>query len=252
MPFKLLFFVFALFLGSLPFHHSQASASTENHLAAHHSNTSQAARQITSQKQLEAFATQWLNQQLTNQTTRYQLNFLNPSQNLTYAPCLSPLDIQAMGNKPLQGRLNLKISCLTEDWFTYLGVHIETFDYVVVAKSHLGRGAQLNPSFLQLKEVKTTGLNNDYFTRLEELTGKRLKSALRAGRVISSKNLEQALAVNKGDLVSLSSGGNRIRVEISAEALNSGSVGQQIRVKNLQTGKQIKALVVGPGAATAL
>lgn len=236
MPFKLLLFIFLF--SYLPSLHLNAAASTE--------------KSYTGQQELETLATQWLTQRLETTTTRYQLNFLNPNQNLRYARCLSPLDIQVMGDKPLQGRLNLKVSCLTEDWFTYLGVHIETFDYVVVTKNHLGRGAQLNPSFLQLKEVKTTGLNGDYFTRLEELAGKRLKSGLRAGRVITSRNLEQALAVNKGDLISLSSGGGRIKVEISAEALNSGSVGQQIRVRNLQTGKQIKALVIGQGAATAL
>lgn len=207
-----------------------------------------------SQQEIEKLAKNWLVQQLQAATpeVKYKLSFANPGQNLTYKSCSSPLTVSQVTNEPLQGRVNLRITCTTENWFSYLGVNIDTYAKVAIAKKHLTRGARLSSSLIEFKEVATTNLKDDYFTHPNELLGKNIKASLRAGRVITSRVVELADTVNKGDLVTLSSSSGRLKVRIQVEAVTSGKVGQQIRVKNLQSGKQIRALVIGQGQVEAL
>lgn len=209
-----------------------------------------------SQQEIEALAKNWLVEQLaaTSPASNYKLSFANPGQNLTYKSCSSPLVISHHSNaaSPLQGRVNLKISCLTENWFSYLGVNIDTYAKVAVAKKHLTRGTKLSLSLIDFKEMPTTNLKDNYFTSGQELVGKNLKSNLRAGRIITSRQVELADQVNRGDLVTLISNSGRLSLRLQVEAVTGGRVGQQIRVKNLQSGKQVKALVIGQGLVEAL
>lgn len=56
-----------------------------------------------------------------------------------------------------------------------------------------------------------------------------------------------AEVVHKGDQVVISAGSSTIQVKMPGEALSAGAIGDQIRVRNLNSKRVVKARVTGPG-----
>lgn len=197
--------------------------------------------------QLEAAAYQWLDQQFSQQPGRYEARLSNLDSRLRLAACASPLVVETQGNSELRGRVNLKVSCLDKNWFIYLSANIDYYLSVVVARTDLQRRAQLSAAMLNLTEVDVSRVRGDYFTSLDQVQGATLRNRVRAGDVISSKNLLITDAVNRNEQISITATNGTLSVRMRGEALDSGKVGDQVRVKNLQSGRVIRALVVGRG-----
>ncbi len=197
--------------------------------------------------QLEAAANHWLEQELSHQPGRYEARLSNLDSRLRLAACASPLMVEVQGDNELRGRVNLKVSCLDKSWFVYLTADIAYYMKVVVAQTDLPRKANLTASMLSLTEVDVSRVRGDYFTDLAELQGVTLRNRVRAGDVISSNNLLATDAINRGEQISIVATNGTLSVRMSGEALDSGKVGDQVRVRNLQSGRVIRALVVGRG-----
>ena len=60
-------------------------------------------------------------------------------------------------------------------------------------------------------------------------------------------HLEQAAAVRKGDQVVINARSGTLSVRMPGEALSDGGLSEQIRVKNLNSKRVIKARITGPG-----
>lgn len=206
------------------------------------STTAQARQSIT---QIEQAANQWLDQALGQEQGRYQARLSNLDPRLRLAACQSPLVVEVHGNKALRGRVNLKVSCLEQDWFIYLGADIARYLQVVVAATDLPRRSKLTSTRLKLAEKEVTRVRGDYYTQLAEVEGMQLRNRLRAGEILTSNNLLVADAVNRGEQIAIIATNGTLSVRMAGEALDSGKLGDQVRVKNLQSGRVIRALVVG-------
>lgn len=197
--------------------------------------------------QLEAAASDWVDQQLSQQPGRYETQLSSLDPRLRLAACASPLMVEVQGNNELRGRVNLKVSCLDKNWFIYLSADIAHYLKVVVARIDLQRRASLTPSMLSLVEMDVSKVRGDYFTNPADLQGVTLRNRVRSGDVISSNNLLATDAVNRKEQITIVATNGTLSVRMSGEALDSGKVGDQIRVRNLQSGRVIRALVVGRG-----
>lgn len=197
--------------------------------------------------QLQTAAKDWLKQELSHQPGRYEAQFSNLNSRLRLAACASPLMVEVQGNNELRGRVNLKVSCLDKNWFVYLTANIAYYLKVVVAQTDLPRKANLTASMLSLTEMDVSRVRGDYFTDFAELQGVTLRNRVRAGDVISSNNLLIADAVNRGEQITIVATNGTLSVRMGGEALDSGKVGDQVRVRNLQSGRVIRALVVARG-----
>lgn len=197
--------------------------------------------------QLEAETYRWLDQQLSQQSGRYEAHLSNLNPRLRLAACASPLVVEVQGNNALRGRVNLKVSCLDKDWFIYLSADIAHYLKVVVARTDLPRKADLTDAMLSLTEVDVSKVRGDYFTDFNELQGVTLRSRVRVGDVISSNDVLIKDAVNRGEQITIVATNGTLSVRMGGEALDSGKVGDQVRVRNLQSNRVIRALVVGRG-----
>jgi len=65
--------------------------------------------------------------------------------------------------------------------------------------------------------------------------------------LLLSSHLKAAQLIAAGEQVQILSQSGSIRVQMSGEALSGGSLGQQIRVRNLTSGRVLRARVVAPG-----
>jgi flagellar basal body P-ring formation protein FlgA len=81
-----------------------------------------------------------------------------------------------------------------------------------------------------------------------EAAGKRALRSLDAGQFVERKMLENPPLVKKGERVRIEASGGRIRVTALGRVLQDGRAGEQVKVMNLMSGKEIHATVTGVGA----
>jgi flagella basal body P-ring formation protein FlgA len=81
-----------------------------------------------------------------------------------------------------------------------------------------------------------------------EAAGKRALRSIDAGQLVERKMLEDPPLVKKGERVRIEASGGQIRVTALGRVLQDGRAGEQVRVMNLMSGKEIYATVTGAGA----
>ena len=86
----------------------------------------------------------------------------------------------------------------------------------------------------------------DVLTDPNEAIGKRSVRGSQPGRLVSSQMFEDPPLVKKGDRVLIKAENKQIRITTLGKVLEDGRSGDQVRVVNLNSGKEIFATVTGP------
>lgn len=89
------------------------------------------------------------------------------------------------------------------------------------------------------------------FTDPADVIGRRTRAALGEGKPVLLRQLEPVWLVAKGNPVILTAEGGGLAVSAPAEALDDGGMGDVIRVTNLSSGREVKAVVTGKNTVTA-
>src|SRR5207253_3060242 len=90
-------------------------------------------------------------------------------------------------------------------------------------------------------------INQGYLTSVDQAIGQKLVRPIVSDQVITLVHMEQAEVVRKGDQVVISVRSGTLNVRMPGEALSNGGLSEQIRVKNLNSQRIIKARVTAPG-----
>ena len=121
---------------------------------------------------------------------------------------------------------------------------------VVVAGSNLAAGQTLKPGLLKLEAIEQDKLTRTHLFEMSGLEGSELIRAVRAGEAIRSADLRPALLIKKGELVLFSVGkASEFQVSIRLEALQDGRLGEQIKLRNSESGRTLTGIVSGQGTA---
>lgn len=89
------------------------------------------------------------------------------------------------------------------------------------------------------------------FTDPAHVIGRRTRAALGEGKPVLLRQLEPVWLVARGNPVVLVAEGGGLAVSTPAEALDDGAMGDVIRVTNLSSGRELKAVVTGKNTVTA-
>ena len=87
---------------------------------------------------------------------------------------------------------------------------------------------------------------------MDQAIGQKLTRPVVTDQVITLVHLEQAEVIRKGDQVVISASSGGLMVKMPGEALSNGGMSEQIRVKNLNSNRVIKARVTAPGKSRSL
>ncbi len=98
-----------------------------------------------------------------------------------------------------------------------------------------------------LQRVSLPSLSHDFARTPEEVVGRRAARALRAQAPIRVAALGHAYAVKKGDHVTIEARRGGLTITASGVTKGVARVGQNVSVTNQDSGKEIRAKVVGPG-----
>ena len=149
--------------------------------------------------------------------------------------------------KPL-GRVTVKVRCEgSSPWTVFVPAQVRLFREIVTTSRPLRRADIVEPGDVVMRERDTGQVTQGYLTTLDQAIGQRLTRPMVADQVITLVNLEQTEVIRKGDQVVITARSGTLSVRMPGEALSNGGMSEQIRVKNLNSKRVIKAQVTAPG-----
>jgi len=179
---------------------------------------------------------------------RHEISVNRLDPRLRLAPCDQPLDARLGGSGLPIGRVTVRVSCAgSSPWSVFVPAQVRLYRPVVVANRSLLRDSRLGERDVSLAERDVSALAQGYLTSLDEVLGNKLTRPLQPDQVVTPNQLELAEVVRKGDQLVIVARSGAISVRMPGEAMADGAPGRQIAVRNLRSGRVVKARVVGAG-----
>jgi flagella basal body P-ring formation protein FlgA len=124
---------------------------------------------------------------------------------------------------------------------------------VVVAKQNLVAGQALEPGAFALEKRVIEGNPSNFFLQPDGLEFSELMRDVKAGEPIRQRDLKKALLVKRNHVVQyMVSSTPGLQITVQLQSMDDGRIGDQIRLKNLDSGKVMSGLVVGRNMARSL
>jgi flagella basal body P-ring formation protein FlgA len=124
---------------------------------------------------------------------------------------------------------------------------------VVIPKRLIQRGTIIEADMLE--EVAQSGgnIDNSMLQSLKDALTAEAVRDLSAGQALRSSDIRRAILVKQGQLVTMNVGDKSgFLITVRVEALQDGRMGEQVKLKNTESGRQISGVVVGPNLVKGL
>ena len=119
---------------------------------------------------------------------------------------------------------------------------------VLVAASNLTVGQLLQPEMFKLEKMDADKINRSFLFEATGLEGQELVRPLRAGEPVRNMDMRQAIMVKRGELVQLTVGkAGEFQISVRLEAMQDGRLGEQIKLRNTESGRILGGVVTGKG-----
>ncbi|AZE12869.1 MULTISPECIES: flagellar basal body P-ring formation chaperone FlgA [Pseudomonas] len=175
-----------------------------------------------------------------------QVNQLDPRLRMPHCD----KELTATLESPAQplGRVTVRVRCDgASPWTVFVPAQVKLFREVVTTTRPLKRAGIIGPEDVMLRERDIGQINQGYLTSVDQAIGQKLVRPMVADQLVTLVHLEQAEVVRKGDQVVISARSGTLNVKMPGEALSNGGMSEQIRVKNLNSQRVIKARITAPG-----
>jgi len=117
---------------------------------------------------------------------------------------------------------------------------------VPVATTRLLAGSVLRPNDVRMARVHTAMLRGEVAHRAEDAVGMQIKRAIAAGQPLGTSELMRPSMVQKGATVLIMLDSPGIALTAQGQAMETGSIGERIRVLNPTSRAVVEAEVIGP------
>jgi flagella basal body P-ring formation protein FlgA len=197
-----------------------------------------ASANIYSAADLTNAAQQWLQQQITTGQTQI---LVHPLDERTKARECG-MDLQfSLVNPKIQSQNSIKVLCGdSSGWQLYLSAKASQMVDVVVVTRQLAPGSVLNEEMVQVESRDQMFSRGATISSPELVEGARTKRALIPGQILTLRDI---CLVCKGDMVTIEGISGTLIVATSGKALADGSLGDNIEVQNLNSGRKVQANV---------
>jgi len=233
-----------------------------------------AAHAVSPQEALNAALVQWVAAK--NDVPTEQVTVAPPDPRVSVQPCAGGFSF----DYPFVSRDTVRARCLKPNWQLFVKVGFTTLSAerplpvrdvsktasssvpaaagqagpspdhrVVVAAANLLPGQLLLPEALKLEPMDAEKISRAHLLDAKGLEGHELVRAVRAGEPIRTSDIRPAIMVRKGELVQLVVGKpETFRVIVTLEAMQDGKLGDQIKLRNSESGRTLSGVVTGKGA----
>ena len=234
----------------------------------------------TPQEQMSAALADWVAAQ--NGVPVAQVEVMPPDPRITVQPCAGGFSF----DYPFVSRDSVRVRCLKPNWQLFVKVGFAMASQpvkppiaprpaptaaptvpsvaataakapenrqVVVAAVNLAPGQVLQPDMLKLERVEPDKVNKAHYADLTGLAGQEVLRTIRAGEPLRQSDLKPSLMVRRGEQVLMTVGTPAsFQISVTAEALQDGRLGDQVKLRNPESGRTLSAVVTGKGTARGL
>lgn len=167
-------------------------------------------------------------------------------------------------DQPFPGQASVRVRCAQPAWQLYVtlnqgsapatlnraGVAAPVLHKVLVSKELLKRGTVITPAMFSEAEMPAAGMENQLIADAKLLMNMELVRDLTPNTPLRTYDVKTAVLVKRGQEVQVSAGeGQGFLITMRAEALQDGGLGEQIRLKNSESGRSLTAVITGPNKA---
>lgn len=135
----------------------------------------------------------------------------------------------------VDGRFVRKVSAL---------VSLEIMQNVVVSRKPIPRFKVITAQDVMMRQVNVASMADTVIRSMENVVGKRARRAIGMHDAMHTNMVEWPPVVQKGDRVTIIAESGNLRITALGEVRSTGKVGEQVRVVNLDSKKNITAQVV--------
>ncbi len=213
---------------------------------------------------LEAEVVAWVKAQAVGTQGLVQMLPLDPR--LQIKSCGAPLKMDA----PFTNLETVRVRCEQPQWQLYVRLELKDKPRsastvtqapkvlapkrsVLVLNTSLPRGTALSEDLVSVAEIDAALAGPQALERLVDIDNMELARGLAAGAPVRSFDLRPVMLVKKGQNVMMQlSQGRGFSITARLEALQDGRMGEQIRLKNPESGRFVSGVVVGESAVRGL
>ena len=190
---------------------------------------------------------------------RQSLEAAIASAGLTGSPALSPHRPTPDCDQPPKITVDrdagsLALSCDTPKWRRIIRIthraqapsRPAVTQTVLTLVESLPAGTILQPAHITETKAPHTAATTALVLR-DHAIGRRLKTALGAGRVLQARHLEMSYTLQKGDLVTVTLDMQGIQVAAEAMALSNAQLGERVALQSLSSDRILTGIVTGKG-----
>ena len=226
------------------------------------------AQAATPLEQVNAALTEWVG--LQNGVPASSVTVVPPDARVAVQPCASSY----VFDYPFVSRDSVRVRCTKPNWQLFMKVGLVSgstpatltpgasapkaapapeFRQVVVAATNLPAGQVLQRDSLKLDRMEADKISKAHYLENQGLEGQELLRAVRAGEPIRVSDLRPATLVKRGEMVLMTIGSPAtFEISVKAEAMQDGRVGEQIKLRNTESGRTLSGVVTGKGTAKGL
>lgn len=195
---------------------------------------------------LLAAAEHWLSAQISSESstdisTEVQANALDNRTQLS--KCRQAVLIDFAPGQGLAAKTTLSVRCPdSPGWRLFLPMHVTQRASVWVARHSIANAtalqtAQWRRETRDIASLPASAISND------DLTAYQARMPIAAGAVLTQALVTGKTVVIRGQALSLLTKQGSISIRVNVEAMETGAIGQRIKVRNQSSGNVIEALV---------
>lgn len=182
---------------------------------------------------------------------RYEIEVRQLDPRMRMAYCDKELTASLQSPRPV-GRVSVRVRCEgSSPWTVFVPAEVRLFRNVVTAIRPLKRDAIVSEDDVAMRERDIGQLGQGFLSAMDQAVGQKVLRPTVIDQIIAPTFLEQPQMVHKGDQVVITARSGSISVRMPGEALSDGAFNEQIRVRNLNSKRVIKAYITGAGKVEA-
>ncbi|WP_017942005.1 MULTISPECIES: flagellar basal body P-ring formation chaperone FlgA [unclassified Thioalkalivibrio] len=167
---------------------------------------------------------------------------------LRLAYCHDGLDARFPPGGRRDGNTAVHIQCAGPvTWQLYVPATVERYTQVLVASRTLPRQHTLTSGDLRFQRIETSRHAGSYHEDKSALIGQQTRRSIRPGQIIGTQHVTQREIVSRGQRVTILAENGSIAIRMQGEALENGTLGDRIRVKNTSSGRVVEGEIQPSG-----
>ena len=129
---------------------------------------------------------------------------------------------------------------------------VEASRYVIVARQVIVNGQVITPDMVERRLESASTIGETSLKDIDEVLGLEATRTLRAGQKIVASDLIAADLIRKNENVRLTISKGSLTITVETTALENAKMGEQVLLRNMDSGKEIRGIVTGRNEARGL